>query len=214
MYSPRIKICGIARLKDAEAALRAGVDAIGLVFYKASPRAVEIEAAREIAQCVGPFVSVTALFVNPLAEDVEAVLKTVPVSLLQFHGDELADFCRQFQRPWIKACRVKPELNLSDIFQQYDEASALLLDTYKDGLAGGTGETFDWGLVANDRLPRTAHQKVILAGGLTPENVGQAVSMVRPYAVDVSGGVEVAPGIKDADKMLSFVRAVRETSNC
>lgn len=200
----RIKVCGMTRMQDVETALQLGVDAIGLVFYAPSPRSVTIDLAAELARQAGPFMTVVGLFVDPTEAEVNAVLERVPLHLLQFHGDEPAVFCRQFRRPWLKALRMKPELNLAQAEQEYREASGLLLDTYKPGVAGGTGEVFDW-----NRVPDNKGKPVILAGGLNPDNVGQAIRQVKPYAVDVSGGVESAPGKKDAALMKAFIDAAK-----
>lgn len=200
----RIKVCGLTCGQDVETALQLGVDAIGLVFYPPSPRAVSLEVAAALARQAGPFMTVVGLFVDPTEAEVKAVLDQVPLHLLQFHGDEPAPFCAQFRRPWIKALRMKPALDLMQAEQEYREASGLLLDTYKPGVAGGTGEVFDW-----RRIPDNKGKPVILAGGLNPDNVGRAIEQVKPYAVDVSGGVECAPGRKDAALMKAFVDAVR-----
>lgn len=207
--SPRIKICGITRKEDALVALALGVDAIGLVFYAASPRAVTLLQAKEIARVAGPFVSVTGLFVNADASVVNEVLEQVPLQVLQFHGEESAEFCAQFHRPWIKALRVSPDINLMHSLQAFRDATAILLDTYKPGVQGGTGDVFDWNLVTREKLSAVTDLPIILAGGLSASNVSKAVSMVHPYGVDVSGGVESEPGQKDAQKMTEFVNAVR-----
>ena len=206
---PRIKICGITRPEDAALARELGVDAIGLVFYAQSPRAVTLPAAKKIARVAGPFVTVTGLFVNAAVEQVQAVLKEVPLHALQFHGEESADYCHQFQRPWIKALRIKADVDLAAAVDQYRDASALLFDTYKAGVQGGTGEAFDWSLVSPGKMPSACDLPVILAGGLNADNVAQAIECVKPYAVDVSGGVESAPGVKDAEKVRAFIRAVK-----
>jgi len=209
MSPPRIKICGITRVEDAVAALQLGVDAVGLVFYKKSPRSIELKQASDIASAVGPFVTVTALFVNPQAQEVERVLEQVPVSLLQFHGEEQAEFCRQFSRPWMKALRIQSSTNVLDMVKEYQTADALLFDTYQAGIAGGTGECFDWNLVARKNLPHGFNKPVVLAGGLNAGNIKKAIEVVEPYGVDVSGGVESVVGIKDRSKIQSFIQAVR-----
>lgn len=209
--SPRIKICGITRPEDAAAALALGVDAIGLVFYAASPRAVTLVKAKQIARTAGPFVTVTGLFVNADASVVNDVLQQVPLQALQFHGEESAEFCAQFHRPWIKALRISPEISLVDSMQAYRNATAILFDTYKSGVPGGTGDVFDWNLVARKNLSAVGDVPVILAGGLNTGNVSEAIQRVHPYAVDVSGGVESEPGKKDPDKMAAFVEAVRRS---
>jgi phosphoribosylanthranilate isomerase len=199
-----VKICGITRPEDALAAARAGAHAIGLVFYAKSPRCVAPARAAEIIRVLPPFVTTVGLFVNATAEEVKAVLAEAPVALLQFHGDEAPDFCRQFKRPYVKAVRVKPGVDLLQYAQDYHDAKALLLDAYVEGLHGGSGAVFDWSLI-----PRGLPLPVILSGGLTPENVMEAVRRVRPGAVDVSSGVESAKGIKDAQKIAAFIKGVR-----
>lgn len=199
MKAIHTKICGITRVADARAAVAAGADAIGLVFYSASPRAVALDEARDIAQAVGSFTVVTGLFVNASAETVAEVLRQVPLHLLQFHGDESREFCESFHRPYMKAIRMRPELDVLAAIDQYPSASAILLDAYRPGVPGGTGESFDWG-----RVPDCG-RALVLAGGLTAENVGQAIAATGVYGVDVSGGVESAPGIKDHDKIKRFI---------
>lgn len=196
----RIKICGITSVADAEQAVRAGADAIGLVFYAPSPRAVTIELAREIAYAAGPFVTLVGLFVDADADYINQVLSRVPLQLLQFHGDESEAFCEQFQRPYMKAIRMRPELDLQQLMASHPQALALLLDAYRPGVPGGTGETFDW-----QRIPTKASRPLVLAGGLTPENIALAVSSTQVYGVDVSGGVEFAPGKKDPQKINTFI---------
>ncbi|MEH6518064.1 MAG: phosphoribosylanthranilate isomerase [Halioglobus sp.] len=200
----RIKICGITRPEDAQVAAAQGADAIGLVFYAKSSRAVEIGQAREIAAAVPPFVSTVALFVNEPAETIERILSAVSIDTIQFHGDESADFCEQFQRPYLKAIRVRPDLDLAEAAAPYGAARAILLDSWQQGVPGGTGKKFDWQLADTLR-----HLPVVLAGGLTEENVGEAVATLAPAAVDVSGGVEKSPGIKDEFRISNFIRAVR-----
>lgn len=200
----RIKICGITRVEDALAAAAAGADAIGLVFYAPSPRAVSAEQARQIISALPPFVTSVGLFVNASAQEVRAVLAEVPLDVLQFHGDEPADFCKQFGRPYLKALRVRAGDDLNALAAQWPEASGILLDSYKAGVPGGTGEIFDWSLIPTERT-----WPLVLAGGLAAENVADAITRAAPWAVDVSGGVEQAKGIKDADKINSFVREVK-----
>ena len=204
MSGVRIKICGITNSNDAVAVADAGADALGLVFYKASPRAVDITQAREIALITGAFMTVTGLFVNATAEFVNSVLARVPLQLLQFHGDESASYCESFQRPYLKAIRMKPELDVMAEIANYQSASGILLDTYRPGVPGGTGETFDW-----DRVPQHLGSKLVLAGGLTPENVTAAIQKTGVYGVDVSGGVESAPGKKDHNQIKSFITNAR-----
>lgn len=199
----RTKICGITRVEDARVAVAHGADAIGLVFYAKSPRHVSIQRATEIVAALPPFVDAVGLFVDAVPDEVRAVFDTVRLDLLQFHGNETPAYCQAFDFPYIKAVRVRPETNLIQYAADFASAKALLLDAYQEGVAGGTGQTFDWDLIPVD-LPKP----VILAGGLTAENVGQAIRQVRPYAVDVSGGVEREKGIKDADKIAAFMREV------
>lgn len=204
MSCVRIKICGITSADDAVATANAGADALGLVFYAASPRAVSIEQARSIALAAGPFVSVTGLFVDADPEFVRSVLTRVPLQLLQFHGDETVDYCESFQRPYMKAIRMRPELDVNTAIAAYASASGILLDAYRPGVPGGTGETFDWA-----RVPQNASTHLVLAGGLTPDNVSQAIAATRVYGVDVSGGVESAPGKKDHSKLTAFINNAR-----
>jgi len=199
----RVKVCGITRVEDAKAAVDAGADAIGLVFYEPSPRFVRIKQAREIAASVPAFVSVVALFVNADAEYVQDVLNSVRIDLIQFHGDEENDFCSQFQRPFIKAQRVRETSDVVASCVRFPDALAILLDSYKPGVPGGTGESFDWSLI-----PKSQTKPLILAGGLTPENVAPAIKQVQPFAVDVSGGVEQSKGIKDPAKIDAFLSEV------
>jgi phosphoribosylanthranilate isomerase len=199
----RVKICGITRVEDGFAAAAAGADAIGLVFYPPSPRCVTIEQAATIAQALPPFVTVTGLFVNAEAEWVREVLARVPLDLLQFHGQECPDYCAGFGRPYIKALSMRPGLDLAAERARHAAARGLLLDTYRPGQPGGTGECFDWSLV-----PETLGPEIILAGGLDARNVGAAMARVRPYGVDVSGGVEAAKGGKDPAKIDAFMAAV------
>jgi phosphoribosylanthranilate isomerase len=206
---PRVKICGITSVDDALIAANAGADAIGLVFYEPSPRYVSLEKASAIATAVGPFVTTVGLFVNADVATVYRVLEAVPLQLLQFHGDETAAFCEQFQRPYIKAIRMKPGLDIDLAIQSYPSAIGVLLDAYQKGVPGGTGETFDW-----DRVPSTSESDalpIVLAGGLTPVNVGTAVKVTQPYGVDVSGGVEQIPGKKDQQKVIEFIKNVKTT---
>ncbi len=200
MNAIRVKICGITSVADAQIAVKAGADAIGLVFYAPSPRAVSIEQARVIATSVGPFVTVVGLFVNADATVVREVLANVALHVLQFHGDESREFCEQFQRPYMKAIRMRPELDVVQAIAEYPGAAAILLDAYCPGVPGGTGETFDW-----QRIPTQSARPIVLAGGLTPENVALAIQSTHVYGVDVSGGVESAPGKKDAQKVEQFI---------
>lgn len=200
----RTKICGITRVEDGLAAARAGADAIGLVFYAKSPRNVDPILAAEISRDLPPFVTRVALFVNPSVEEVETVLRQARPDVLQFHGEESPAFCRSFGVPYLKAARVKPGGDLLQFAALYTDAQGLLLDAWSEGTHGGTGERFDWALIPPD-LPRP----VVLAGGLSAANVGQAIRTVRPWAVDVSSGVEAAKGVKDAAKIAAFMKEVR-----
>jgi phosphoribosylanthranilate isomerase len=203
----RIKICGITRAEDALAAADAGADAIGLVFYEKSPRAVSLAQASAIIAALPPFISTVGLFVNAARSEINAVLAAMPLDLLQFHGDETAAQCEGYSRPYLKALRVRPGDDLQALVAAYPRAAGVLLDSYVQGVPGGTGAAFDWSLI-----PAGLSRPVILAGGLTPENVRDAIRQVAPYAVDVSGGVEAARGIKDAAKISAFVRACRHES--
>ena len=190
-------------MQDALTAVKHGADAIGLVFYAPSSRNVSIAQAQEIARQIPAFVSVVGLFVNAEASFVNKVISQVKINLLQFHGDETPVECSQFSLPFIKAIRVKPDTNLIQCAIDFSAAKALLLDTYTEGLMGGTGHVFDW-----DLIPKQMAKPVILAGGLTADNVAQAIQKVQPYAVDVSGGVEMSKGIKDTDKIAAFMQQV------
>ena len=185
-----------------------GVDALGLVFYAPSPRNVTIATAADIARQIPAFVSVVGLFVNAEPSFVEEVIANVGLSLLQFHGDETPEDCERFGLPYIKAIRVKADTNLVQYARDFTSAKALLLDTYTEGVAGGTGQLFDWNLI-----PSALPKPVILAGGLQANNVAQAIRQVKPYAVDVSGGVEATKGIKDAQKIAAFMQQVDLTGN-
>ncbi|PKO31193.1 MAG: phosphoribosylanthranilate isomerase [Betaproteobacteria bacterium HGW-Betaproteobacteria-7] len=200
----RIKICGLTRAEDVDAAVAAGADAIGFVFYPPSPRYVTPQRAAEMAKRIPPFVDIVGLFVNEAPEVVRKTCAAVPLNLLQFHGDEDAVYCRQFARPWLRAARVRPGLDLVEFARSFPDARGLLLDAFVDGYGGG-GHVFDWTLIPPD-LP--GH--LILSGGLTPANVGDAIERVRPVAVDVSSGVEASKGIKDHQKIAAFVAAVRK----
>ena len=201
----RVKFCGLTRYEDVQTACQLGADAIGLVFYDPSPRAVTIAKAKEILRDVPPFVAVTALFVNPDAALVCEALDTLPISLLQFHGDENKAFCEQFKRPYIKAIPMKDDCDVLAEMAHWDSALGLLVDTYKAGVAGGSGETFNW-----ERLPapELRTKPLILAGGLDAHNVKTAIETVNPWAVDVSGGIELSKGIKDHAKMSAFIAQV------
>ncbi len=199
----RVKICGITRVDDALTAVAQGADAIGLVFYASSPRNVSISLAAEIASQVPAFVTVVGLFVNADAQLINEVIFKVKLDLLQFHGDETPAECARYSLPFIKAVRVRPGTNLVQYAQDFASAKALLLDAYTDGVAGGTGKVFDWNLI-----PKKLAKPIVLAGGLTADNVADAIVQVKPYAVDVSGGVELSKGVKDAAKMAAFMQQV------
>jgi phosphoribosylanthranilate isomerase len=201
----RIKICGITRAQDAQAVAASGADALGLVFYDKSPRHVSVEHARQLAGATPPFVTLVGLFVNPCGDEVRETLRQVPLDVLQFHGEEEAEFCSQFGRPYLKAVRVRAGTDLLQCAARYRSARGLLLDAFVEGVHGGTGASFDWALI-----PHGLPLPVILSGGLHPGNAAEAVKRVRPYAVDVSSGVESAKGIKDAAKIAAFIKEVRQ----
>jgi len=205
----RVKICGVTRVDDVRTAVDSGADSIGLVFYEPSPRAVTIEQARALAAAIPAFVTVTGLFVNPEADFVKEVLSAVPLDLLQFHGDETPEFCESFGRRWIKAIRVRSSEQILEAYSTYNKAVGLLVDAWDPERYGGTGQSFNWQLIPDHRpIP------LILAGGLSSANVARAIEEVRPWAVDVSGGVELSKGIKDATKLSEFfkeVQSVRKT---
>ncbi len=199
----RVKICGITRPQDAIAAAQTGADAIGLVFYPPSPRFLSIERAIELRDAVPPFVQTVALFVNPGRREVDEVIERVQPAMLQFHGEEAPDFCAGFGVPWLKACRMKGGVNLLEYFRAYPGAAGWLADAFVEGY-GGAGKSFDWSLVPAER-----ERPLVLSGGLTKDNVAEAVRRVRPWAVDVSSGVESAKGIKDAAKVAAFIQEVK-----
>jgi len=203
----RVKICGITRVEDAVSAVQAGADAIGLVFYAPSPRCVSVEQAQKIVAAIPPFVSVVGLFVNAPKAEIESILSQVKLDILQFHGDESPSDCAQINLPYYKAIRVKVDTNLLQYEVEFSRAKALLLDAHSDVAFGGTGQTFDWNLI-----PKNLTKPIILAGGLTVENVEKAIVQVRPYAVDVSGGVEISKGIKDVAKIAAFMQGVSNAS--
>lgn len=212
----RVKICGITRVEDGVAAAQAGADAIGLVFWSGSPRCVRFEQAQAIVAALPAFVSVVGLFVDPQPEAVRAALAAVPLDLLQFHGNEAPGYCASFGRPYIKAVPVRPEVDLLQYAAQFPAAQGLLFDAFEPGgLPGGTGTTFDWSRLS-PQLTDPMSRRLILSGGLNPQNVAAAVRQLRPWAVDVSSGVEVADaggarrkGIKSATKIVAFIREVR-----
>ena len=200
----RVKVCGITRGEDGLAAARVGVDAVGGVFYPGSPRYVASQRARDITATLPPFVSTVGLFVDADAATVAATLQVIRLDYLQFHGAESPEFCVQFDVPFLKAVRVKPGVDLLQYAITFSAAKALLLDAFVAGIHGGTGQGFDWQLI-----PLNMPIPVILSGGLAPGNIAQAVRTARPWAVDVSSGVEAEKGIKDADKIEQFMRGVR-----
>ena len=201
--SARVKICGLTRPEDIDGAVQFGADALGLVFYEPSPRSVSLDQAAELVKRVPAFMSVVGLFVNPSRQEVEAVLERVPLDLLQFHGDESADLCASFGRRWIKAIRVRKAGQIEAAFEEFHNASGLLVDAWDPDRYGGTGKSFNWDLIPDYRpLP------IILAGGLSSDNVFAAVKQVKPWAVDVSGGVEQDKGIKDIQKISHFIKEV------
>src|SRR5690554_4903535 len=203
IMTTRVKICGLTRPEDVEAAIRAGADAIGLVFFDKSPRAVSAEQAKQLAARIPAFVTLTGLFVNPEPAFVKQVLEQVPLDLLQFHGDETPEFCASFGRRWIKAIRVQEAGQIEQAFVDYQNACGLLVDAWDPDRYGGTGHSFNWQLIPEQRpLP------LILAGGLSSASVASAIEQVRPWAVDVSGGVEQSKGRKDATKLSEFIKEV------
>ena len=206
MPRTRIKICGITRESDVQAASAAGADAIGLVFYAGSARAVSIDSAASVVRSLPPFLTVVGLFVDADAALVEQACTLLPISLLQFHGDESERYCGGFGMPYMKALRVAPTTHILPQLDRYPDACALLLDTYRQGSPGGTGETFDWSMI-----PAHCGRDIVLAGGLNADNIGAAIAGRSLYGVDVSGGVESAPGLKDAGKIQAFVNAVQRS---
>jgi phosphoribosylanthranilate isomerase len=199
----RIKICGLTRAEDVDAAVGAGADAIGFVFYPDSPRYVTLQQAAKLATRIPPFVDIVGLFVNAAPEAVAAACAALPLNVLQFHGDEDAAYCRQFARAYLRAARVRPGLDLVEFARSFPDARGLLLDAFVEGYGGG-GHVFDWTLI-----PPCLPSFLVLSGGLTAANVGDAIERVRPVAVDVSSGVEMSKGIKDHSKIAAFVAAVR-----
>jgi phosphoribosylanthranilate isomerase len=220
MRRTRVKICGITRVADGIAACDAGADAIGLVFWSGTPRMVEIGRALEIADAVPPFVTTVGLFVDPEPSDVRSIMDVIPLDMLQFHGTETPDLCRAFGRPWLKAVHMKDGVDLLEYAALYEDAAGLIFDSYTPGdLPGGTGRAFDWSRLSRDvqaKLPAP----VILSGGLDPGNVGAAIREVRPWAVDVSSGVEERGadgkprrGLKDAARIAAFIEGVRNADD-
>ena len=207
--STAVKICGVTRIEDALAAAHCGAHAIGLVFYRPSPRYVDVDKAAAIVRALPPFVTPVGLFVDAPAEEVRSISARAGVQLIQFHGSEPPDFCAQFGLPYMRAVRVRPEVDLLQYARDFHGAQALLLDAYHEGLQGGTGATFDWALI-----PPSLPLAVVLSGGLNPDNVREAVRRVKPWAVDVSSGVEASKGIKDAAKIAAFISGVRDVDRC
>lgn len=205
MQRTRVKICGLTRAADIAAVVAAGADAVGFVFHPTSPRAVTPEQATELCRVLPPFVTAVGLFVDATAETIAATLDRAPLDLLQFHGDESPEFCARFGRRWIKALRMRPGIDLVAERERFAGADGLLLDAYEPGRAGGTGQSFDWA-----RIPPDIASEILLAGGLTPDNVAEAIERVRPYGVDVSGGVEAARGLKDPNLIFAFMQGVRD----
>lgn len=209
-FRTRVKICGITRVEDALTALQLGADALGFVFYEKSPRAIKIHQAWEIFAALPPFMTRTGLFVNPTVDEVQEAIQVLKLDLLQFHGNESAEFCEQFDRPYIKAFPMQVETDLTALATEYASSQGLLLDTYKKGVPGGTGEVFNWDWVTPEKRAQLT-LPIILAGGLTVHNVATAIERVKPWAVDVSGGVEQQPGQKSATKMTEFIQQVNAT---
>ena len=201
----RVKICGFTQVKEAVVAAELGVDAIGLVFYPPSPRHVSIDQAIEIVNALPAFVTVVALFVDEKESVIRQVMEQVSIDCLQFHGDEPAEACRIYNKPYMKAVRMKADLSIATIAEQYHDASALLLDAYHSGIKGGSGQRFDW-----DLIPKECSLPIVLAGGLDQNNAQQAIQSVKPYALDVSSGVELDKGVKDVAKMAAFIQAINK----
>ncbi len=203
----RTKICGITRLEDAKACIYAGCDALGFVFYKESPRYITLDAFKAIVKGLPPFIAKVGLFVNAAPEEIEAAIQSGFLNLLQFHGDETPDFCRQFKFPYIKAVAVSSSVDLLQYAKDFYDSEALLLDSSHEYLKGGTGQTFDWNLI-----PHSLSKPIILAGGLNAENVKEAIKKVNPYAVDVSGSVEESKGIKNYLKIQAFIKEIQDAT--
>jgi len=205
MNKTRIKICGITRKEDIHSAAQLGVDALGFVFVSSSPRCINIDQAGMLIHELPPFIQSVGLFMNQSEQEIREVLQAIPLNLLQFHGEESPAFCQQFALPYIKAIPMGGEIDALHYAAQYSDSSGFLLDSHSLGESGGSGDKFDW-----DKIPQPFGRPLILAGGLNVANIKEAVKQVRPYAVDVSSGVEVSKGIKDPEKMAAFVRGVRE----
>jgi phosphoribosylanthranilate isomerase len=207
MSRTRVKICGITREQDLQAAVAAGADALGFVFFPQSPRHLDIEKAAALVRQVPPFVTRVGLFVNPDPQTLADTLAAVPLDIIQYQGDEAPEFCEGFGRPYVKVARMRPGIDLVEFARSYPSARGLLLDAYVESY-GGAGQMFDWSLV-----PKGLPLPVVVAGGLTAANVGDAIRRLRPWGVDVSSGVEAAKGIKDADKINAFVAAVKDADS-
>jgi len=203
MIYTRVKICGITSFEDALSAINAGADALGFVFYDKSPRAINLQECADIINKLPPFISKIGLFVNPESDYVYQVSDQVNLDSLQFHGDETNEFCEQFKKPYLKAIRMQQSTNLAKLSQTYSSASALLVDAFDEAAFGGTGKKFDWAMLSQDcTLP------LVLAGGLNPQNVAQAIQQVKPFAVDVSSGVEISKGVKSSPLINQFMSEV------
>ena len=200
----RIKFCGITRAEDVQCATDLGVNALGFVFVKESPRSLTPEQARQLIELVPPFVMTVGLFMDAAVGDIEGIIRHTGINLLQFHGSEDEEFCHQFKIPYLKAVPVGSTASIARFCARFSTASGFVLDSHSSGEMGGTGKTFAW-----HEIPRSIERPVMLAGGLTPKNIAQAVREVRPYAVDVSSGIEAAPGLKDVEKMKRFVMEAR-----
>lgn len=203
----RVKMCGITRSEDVKGAVSAGADALGFVFYPPSPRSLSLDDAKKIMGEIPPFINKIALFVNEKSDVVERHLKALPIDTLQFHGDESAAYCRAFSKPYLKAVRVREDTDFTSITEAYQDATGLLVDAFDETLYGGSGQRFNWNL-----LPDQCKLPIVLAGGLNPENVAQAIQQVQPFAVDVSSGIESRKGIKDSIKMTAFMNEVRRVN--
>jgi phosphoribosylanthranilate isomerase len=201
----RVKICGITSVDDGLAAARYGADAIGLVFHRPSPRFVTLERAHQIATSLPPFIARVAVLVNQSVEELNEIIRACRPDLLQFHGEESPSFCRSFGIPYLRAIRVRQDIDLLESLSPYHDAAGWLLDAYRPDLYGGAGETFDWELI-----PQATSRPVVLSGGLDAGNVGKAIRQVRPWAVDVSSGVESAKGVKEARLIAAFIAGVRD----
>lgn len=207
MRRTRIKFCGMTRLDDVRCAVDLGVDAIGMIFVPGSKRAIDLPLAARLAQAIPPLVTRVALFLNPEAAAVQAVLREVPLDLLQFHGSESPDFCASFERPYVKALAMGDDVDVGFEMSRYARARGVLLDAHRSGEQGGRGEAFDW-----SRIPAQWAPRILLAGGLRPDTVAHAIRTVRPFAVDVSSGIESAPGVKSERLMQHFVAEVERAS--